>query len=379
MYVDRFVYLVVLLLVSLAPASLRSAAPEVKGHPQLNMVLFVPADVDPPAGVQRRFTEIAQYTESFLVGEMAKDGYPPANEQFLPRDEKGNYQFLFIRGEHPVDSGKYDQPGFHLEVINKAVQKYKLGRDRHVWWIWVYLGDPPKRFSNYRGAGNSIEGGWSMCNYTNLPGEINPQIALAAGFNQEFTLKACIHEMGHAFGLPHLGPMKRDRRGNTLMGPQSKIYASKVDPRDKAVYLCDVSAAMLWKHPVFSGSIDKRGQMPKFQMTSCEGKFQRSGQFLEITGQIETDIPAHSVVVIDESPQNDGGYFRKSFAGRVDQDGNFRVKVEELDHQQGNLQILFCFENGICTGDGKSQGDKSGLLRGYQVTNRGVELSGSAN
>lgn len=345
-----------------------------QGHPLLNMVLFVPSDVEPPPGVQRRFAQIAAITEEFLVKEMTKNGYAPTVTTPFPRDDSGNYKFLFIRGEHPVDSGKYDKPGFHFEVINSAVQKYELSKDRHVWWIWVYLGDPPKRYSDYRGSGNSIDGGWAMCNYTNLPGELDPKLPLAGGFHQDLTLKACIHELGHGFGLPHLGPMSRDRRGNTLMGPQTKIYHNKVNDRENDVYMCDVTAAMLWKHPIFSGSVAKRLQMPKFEMTSCEGEFNRSGRYLEITGEIQSDIPAHSVVVIEEAPNGGAYYFRKSFAGKVDENGRFRVKVTELEREEGDLRVLFCFENGVNTGDGKGHGDKSGLTIPYRVTRRGVEL-----
>lgn len=345
-----------------------------QGHPQLNMVLFVPADVEPPPGVQRRFAQIAAITEAFLVKEMTKNGYPPAVTTPFPRDERGNYKFLFIRGEHSVDSGKYDKPGFQNAVTNAAVQKYNLSRDRHVWWIWVYLGDPPKRFTNYRGGGNSIDGGWAMCNYTNLPGELDPKLPIASGFHQDLTLKACIHELGHGFGLPHLGPISRDRRGNTLMGPQTKVYHNKVDAREKDVYVCDATAAMLWKHPIFSGSVARRQQMPKFEMTSCEGEFNRSGRYLEITGEIQSDIPAHSVVVIEEAPDGGSTYFRKSFAGKVDENGRFRVKVTELEREAGDLRILFCFENGVNTGDGKGHGSQSGLTKPFRVTRRGVEL-----
>ncbi|PQO27963.1 hypothetical protein C5Y96_16420 [Blastopirellula marina] len=345
-----------------------------QGYPLLNMVLFVPSDVQPPPGVQRRFAQIAAITEDFLVKEMTKNGYPPAVTTPFPRDDSGNYKFLFIRGEHPMDSGKYDKPGFHPSVIEAAVKKYNLSRDRHIWWIWVYLGDPPKRFSDYRGGGNSFDGGWAICNYTNIPGELDPKFPLAGGLNQDLTLKACIHELGHGLGMPHLGPISRDRRGNTLMGPQTKVYHNKVDARENKVYMCDATAAMLWKHPIFSGSIAQRTQMPKFELTSLQGEFNRNGRYLEITGELNTDIPAHSVVVIEEAPHGGGDYFRKSFAGKVDQNGKFRVKVSELEREQGDLRILFCFENGVNTGDGQGHGDKSGLTRPYKVTRRGVEL-----
>lgn len=73
--------------------------------------------------------------------------------------------------------------------------------------------------------------------------------------------KASIHELGHAFGLPHIGPLQADDLGNSLMGPVIRAYRSR-HPNEQRVYLTRASGAMLWKHPLFSGTTKDRDITP---------------------------------------------------------------------------------------------------------------------
>ena len=66
----------------------------------------------------------------------------------------------------------------------------KLGieGEGHIWWVFLYVGDRPKRFSGWEGSGNPRDGGAAIVNYDTLPGEIrpdlNPDLAV-------FLIKAC--------------------------------------------------------------------------------------------------------------------------------------------------------------------------------------------
>src|ERR1051326_2809538 len=121
--------------------------------PKVNVVLFTPADVAPPKGAVQRLTQVGDYTEAFLVKWMQHWGYPPARERFLDRNPDGTVRVLFVSGKEKRASGKYNKPGFEVEVRQSANAKYQLGQHGHVWWIWVYLGDPPLRFEGFEGRG----------------------------------------------------------------------------------------------------------------------------------------------------------------------------------------------------------------------------------
>src|SRR3954452_24822548 len=83
--------------------------------PTLRIVLFTPSDVEPPAGVQRRMTQIADYTERFFLRWMAHWKYEPANKTLFRRDGAGAAEVLFVKGDQPFSSGRYNGPGFQQE------------------------------------------------------------------------------------------------------------------------------------------------------------------------------------------------------------------------------------------------------------------------
>jgi hypothetical protein len=338
--------------------------------PTLRVVFFTPSDVEPPAGVQRRLTQVADATERFFVRWMTRWGYEPANKTPFRRDKAGAVEVLFVKGDQPLSSGRYEKAGFQSEVIEKAAIQYRIPRHRHVWWVFVYLGDPPRRFSDYRAEGNSRDGGWALVNYANLPGEIRPDDELGGGFNDRFTLKGCVHELGHALGLPHVGPNPRRKLGNTLMGPQSDIYERQVGRNEARVYLPEACTAMLWKHPLFSGTAKDRSVLPSVKLSDYRAVYDRRQGRIRLSGRLVSDAKAHSVVVIDDMEQKPGPYWVHGYAARLSADGTFRLEIDDPAGSGGRFKILFCFDNGAVTGDGRRFGEESALVKPYRL-NRG--------
>ncbi|HEX8200242.1 MAG TPA: hypothetical protein VF590_07120 [Isosphaeraceae bacterium] len=354
------------------------AAPTVDGPmggpqpPTLRVVCFTPADVEPPAGVQRRLTQVADCAEGLILRWMKHWKYEPAAARMFRRTDGGAVEVLLVKGQHPRASGRYDKPGFAGEVIDQATRMDGVAGRQNLWWIFVYLGDPPTRFAEYLGHGDAQGGGWALVNYDSRPGEIRPDEALGVGFNETFTVKGCIHELGHAFGLPHLGPNPGKGLGNSLMGPNMGVYfARSPRPRDGRVYLTEAAAAMLWKHPLFSGTAQDRALLPDVRLEDYRARFDRARRRVELTGKLVSNHPAHSVVVIDDIERRQGSYWSRSYAARLQADGSFRVIIDEPVPADGLYRIVFCFQNGAVTGDGKGHGDQSAIVKSYRF-NRGV-------
>jgi hypothetical protein len=61
---------------------------------------------------------------------------------------------------------------------------------------------------------------------------------------------------------------------------------------------------------------------------------------------------AHSVVVIDDLGKPEDEYWYRSHVGRIAADGTFRVAIDRPAPADGHFRVLFCFDNGIVTGDG---------------------------
>jgi hypothetical protein len=340
----------------------------------VHLVLFTPADLAPPAGAVERLRTLAGMAERFLVREMTARGYPPARRAIFDREADGTTpRILTVRGDAPRAGGRYDRPGFAPEVIAKATAQYAIPGRADLWWIFVYLGDRPTRFNDYRGQGDVAAGGWALVNYDTIPGTLDPAAPLASPFHEAFTVKGCLHELGHAFGLPHLGPNPRLRLGNALMGPNMGPYHDRLKaPRDGRVYLTPAAAAMLWKHPAFSGTSGGRGAMPEVEWRDLKATFSRTRREVVLTGRLVSDSPAHSVVVIDDVERDEGSYWSRSYAVKLSPDGTFRAVLDDLVPASGQLRLLACFENGTVTGDGRGHGNRSAKLMPYRLVRGGL-------
>jgi len=210
-----------------------------------------------------------------------------------------------------------------------------------------------------------------MVNYDSVSGEIRADLGLAEGFNGEYFLKGTIHELGHAFGLPHVGPDLSVGLGNSLMGPSTTVYARRKYPKAEQVYLTESSSAMLWKHPVFCGTAMGRVQPANVKLVDYKPRFNRTNDTVIISGKLVADQLAHSVVLIDDEGRPNDEYWSKSHTARISPDGIFQIKINKPAKVKGHFRILFCFENGLVTGDGTNItfGNRGDIRKFYNFRN----------
>ena len=339
---------------------------------RLNVVFFTPADVSPPPGVVRRLTQVADYTEAFFTKWMQHWGYPAAREKIFDRETNGEVRVLFISGRSPRASGRYDKgDAFESEMWYQAESKYHVGRHHHIWWYWIYLGDPPLRFNQFLGVGNVRAGGHALVNYPIAPGEIHTNDDLGIPALAQLSLKGTIHELGHALGLGHMGPLTQADLGMPLMGPTVLHYRQRTGHDEERAYLAQAEAAMLWKHPLFTGTLEKRDLLPKVNVSDLQLDSEDDGRTVWLKGTLQSDLPAHSLVVLDSVPREQEEYWQKPYVTRIEPGGRFAVRITEPSARDGTLRLLFCFENGAITGNGKRYGDASALEKKYHADAHG--------
>ncbi len=333
---------------------------------QVRLILFLPSDVKEPAGYQERIDQIVAYSESFLTEGFTRWGHDNIVMPFRHTAD-GHAEVLKVRGKK--DASQYSDASVRNEAIASAIEQNGLDVGRQIWWVMVYVGDPPKKFRVFRGAFDPKIGGWSVCNYNTLAGNIRPSAPLGEEFLATINLKAVIHELGHGFQLPHIGPRRTDNGGNSLMGPTHASFRKVASKRDNRVYLSEAAAALMSTHPAFRGVADARKQLPKVQLSEMKYAANSQDKTLSVSGRVKSGRKAVYAVVADESDARPGEYWTKTYVDKVDDDGRFDVTITEPSPTKGTLKIWFAFANGALTGNGKQSGKRGAVAKAYSFTN----------
>jgi hypothetical protein len=320
--------------------------------PTIRLILFTASDRTPPKGVSHRLTQIADAAERFFFSEMKRWKYPPAVTRLFRRNPDGTVEVTYVKGDRPAADPFYAKAQCDAEAREKAKKQLRLEGEGHILWTFVYLGDRPERFKDWGGSGCARDGGSGVVNYDTIPGEIRPDLGLNMGFNSEYFLKGTIHELGHALGLPHIGPDPALNLGNSLMGANQSVYIERKQPHADQVYLTEASAAILWKHPLFSNTTKDRQRQPSVKLVDYRPAYSRASNRITLSGKLISDMHAHSVVVFDNLGKPKDVYWYRSHVARIAADGTFRVPIDQPARADGQLRIFFCFDNGSFTGDG---------------------------
>jgi hypothetical protein len=333
---------------------------------QVHVILFVPADVKPPSNPQVRIDQIVTYAEAFFKRELKRWGHDHAVSPFH-RTKEGKVEVMMVRGKQKLS--EYKPVEVRVEVMDTLRRQKKIEGPKQVWWIMVYPGPPPAKFAGFLGGFGPQIGGWAVCNLDTSPGKIEVTTLLGADFLEKIALKGMLHELGHAFGLPHVGPLRRDDAGNTLMGPTHANYRRVMPRPEDRVYLSEAEAAMLARHPAFRGGPDDRGPLPRVETEGLRYVVDATKKSMTIRGTVRGSKRASYALVADESEARPGEYWTKTYVGKVGADGAFEVVLSEPYESRGTLRLWFVFEDGAMTGDGKSRGRESGVPKAYTFSN----------
>ncbi|MCA9078967.1 MAG: hypothetical protein KDA58_00350 [Planctomycetaceae bacterium] len=338
---------------------------------KVRVILFVPADLEAPVGHQERLDQTVKYTEQFFLDGLKRWGHEGHVSPFV-FDEQGHAVFTIVRGEQ--NAAAYEKPSLRVEAIAAARTQLALDDSRQIWWVFVYKGDPPQRFADYRGGFDPATGGWSVCNFGTHPGKIDLAEPLGSPFLVELTLKGMIHELGHAFQLPHIGPRDADKSGNTLMGPTHFNYRRVTGQQPREAYLSEAAAAMICRHPAFRGIEDGRGGLPKPNAADPKVTIDSQNKSIRVRGQVAADPRPAFAVVANHSDLQPGEYWTKHFVAPINAQGDYEVTINELAPGAGELSVWYVFDNGAMTGNGRLRGPAGAIKRKYGYANRQWKL-----
>lgn len=356
-----------LLLACLAVATCHQAAAEESTRCQVHVILFVPSDVEPPGDAQERIDQVVDYADAFFAREIARWGHKDVVSPFR-RTEEGHAEVQLVRGKQATSH--YKPVTVRAEVMDGLREQNRITNNRQIWWILVYVGKPPAKFDGCLGGFGPQIGGWAVCNLDTTPGNVTPTVPLGSNFLEQIQLKALLHELGHGFQLPHIGPLLRDAAGNTLMGPTHYNFKRVARRDEDRVYLSEAEATLLATHPAFRGVADNRADLSKFQVEAMEYKSDPRRNTITVSGRVHASQPARYAFVADESDARPGDYWTKTYVGPVKENGAFEVTLTEPAASKGKLRTWFVFEDGTVTGNGKLTGYEEGVRAAYTYSRR---------
>lgn len=343
---------------------------------KIRIVFFTPQDIEPPEGVSQRMKEVVDYGQAFYGKWLKHWGYEPQNVLPIERDKDGIPAIYYVRGDKTAASGAYDEVGYQGAVREQAIQQYKIPRAGSTFWIFVY-GTKLKASRGVGGVGDSKGNGWALLVWHSVKGELPLDLPMCRLTADRINLKGYLHELGHTMNLAHFGPLDSmtPRHGMSLMGPNSRTYRRARRNREEKVHLNQAVAALIWKSPQMTGRYESQPRTPKIEVNDFNLRFDPAKKQLRLQGRLKSDVGAHSVVGINHPEVGPQDYWKKAFASRLSKDGKFDLAVGELSPSSGKLQVVFCFDNGFITGNGKGYGYKFAAVIPYVYQNGDYKIA----
>ena len=322
---------------------------------KLDVVLFVPSDVEPNPGWRRRISELMLYHQRFVMKWMEYWGYGPRSFG-LPLDENGMVDIVVIRGTQPLASypnstasatamlrefnNWYREHGLtrhnpnHLFVITSVPTRTGVNVPFFGWGRSAFALDFP-------GMARSM---FNICPITNeRTGNDAPMgTALIGGFH---------HEMHHGLGLPHAGSTRSQAEspnfGVSLMGYGNHTYGRS------PTFLTHACAAIL-----NVSQISTFTRRPFYTATTASLTHDRvtvNGNYITVAGSFTasenvTDVIIRFLRYPERSVGDADGYTSVPFVTRPT--GNTfekTVPIWELSHRNYRWRIYteLVMENGM--------------------------------
>ena len=330
--------------------------------PPVLIVYFVPTDRKPIPGYTGRIERTLEEVRRFYRTGMEENGYGPMTFR-LDRDEKHRLRVHMVKARGPMAEYGRNSAGKVRREVKEALATKGIDIDRSYVAIFQLLlawqNGKAREIGPFCGGGNHLHGtGWFYDDAkldprlmtSTAPGGYYNRPCTLGEFNSHY-IGGVAHELGHAFGLPHVRETRerRQRSGHALMGSGNHSYGKdqRTGKRSDGTFLAPASAMLLSHCRAFAGDLPNAERKPVCSIETLEADF-RDGK-LTLSGTIRSDIPAFGIAAYNDNEKIKADYDAVGWTCAVDGKGRFHLVVSEFQPGRFELRLLVCHVNGAKT------------------------------
>lgn len=335
----------------------RAAAADVVSKPPLLLVYFVPTDREVIPGYVERLDRVMTEVQRFYREGMAANGYGSLTFE-LERDERGGLIVHVVSAAHPMRQYGRDSSAEVREEVRAALARKGVDVDQHTMVIFQVLLEwhdgRAIEVGSYVGGGSHLSGtAWvyddALLDPRRLgstePGGFYMRPCSIGQFNSHY-IGGVAHELGHAFGLPHVaGP--RSVAQHSLMGDGNHTYGEELRGQGAGTYLHPASAMRLARARPFAGRVPNAEARAASECTDLRVAF-RDGHLI-VEGAFESQPPAFGVIAYNDRVAIPADYEATGWVSAVDATGGFKLAIGDLQPGGYELRLEVCHTNGATT------------------------------
>ncbi len=319
-------------------------------------VCFVPSDRTCLPDYEERLDRVMKEVQRFYAEGMAAAGYPDKGFA-LDLDDAGKTRIHVVRGAYPAKTYGRDAWDAVRNEVKAGLKTAGLDMDQETVVIFQVLLDWKDGKANemgpYVGAGSHLSGTAWVYDDAKLdpkllastePGGWYGGPCSIGEFNSHY-IGGVAHELGHAFGLPHACQTKADRhKGAALMGHGNHTYGQQLRNEGPGTFLTQTSAMMLARTRPFAGDLPDGKQQPVCEITEIQAAF--ANGMLVLSGKIKASPAVYGIAAYNDPARRESDYDAVGWTCPVDPQGQFQLKIGDLETGTYQLRLIACHENG---------------------------------
>jgi len=351
-----------MLISALPPSGLVLASPGESATavpPPLRVIYFVTRDRQPCRDYEMRLDRVMREVQRFYRDGMKADGF--GEKTFaLETDSHGRLRIHLVSARE--DSASYGRDASDKVRSEVKARMLEQGMDIDHETIVIFQtllsweGAKAIEVGPYVGTGDHLSGTAWVYDDDHLdpslladkqPGGYYMRPCSIGEFNSHY-IGGVAHELGHAFGLPHLAETAAQRvKGISLMGGGNHTYGNNLRGEGRGAFLHPLSALCLANIRAFSGDRPQAGVRPTCKLVELNAEF-NSGEMI-FSGRLQSDISVLGLGAYDDLESIPSDYDATGWVAQLQPEGRFRLVVAELRKGASQLRLVVAHENGTVT------------------------------